>query len=298
MLFDTIISNPPFQDRDSRGKTPHKLWIDFTKKELDEWLVEGGVLYQVSPASFMSPSNKILNYMKTYDTEYINFNISQFFPNVGSSFAAYIIVNKKTNNTTVVVDEKNESFTLRLDSKVFYLPVDLGKASLSIHKKVIFDTVSKMNVQHDYVTCHNSRLKELPSTLSKTETTIHALPVFHTNKQQWWSSVKNPYTDSKKVLWTRSGYTKPFYDAGTLGGTDMVYYVTVDTDGEGETLAHNMNTKLMRYIYKTARWSGFGNEKVFDNFPALPLDKKLSNEEMYKLFKLTKEEAQYVNDNV
>lgn len=298
MQFDTIISNPPFQDRNARGKTPHKLWIDFTKKELDNWLVENGSLYQISPASFMSPSNKILTYMKTYDTEYINFNISHFFPNVGSSFAGYIITNSKTINTTVIINEENQTFDLVLDDKVFYLPVDLCKASLGIHKKVIFDTISKMNVQHDYVTCHNSRLKEVPSTLSKIETAVHSLPIFHTNKQQWWSSVKNPYTDNKKVLWTRSGYTKPFYDAGTLGGTDMVYYVTVDTDSQGETLAHNMNTKLMHYIYKTARWSGFGNEKVFESFPSLPLDKKLSDEEMYKLFKLTREEIKYVNDNI
>lgn len=298
MKFDTIVSNPPFQDRDSRGRTPHKLWIDFTKKELDSWLVDGGMLYQISPSSFMSPSNKILTYMKEYDTKYINFSISPFFPNVGSSFASYIICRNKINNATKIVNEQGEEFSLKLNDKLFYLPVDLGKHALSIHKKVIFDTVKKLDVRHDYVTCHNVRLKETNPTLSKTKTSKHVLPVFHTNRQQWWSSVKNPYTDNKKVMWTRSGYTKPFYDDGVLGGTDMVYYVVVSNKKQGEALAHNMNSKLMQYIYKTARWSGFGNERVFENFPELPLDRKLSDDEICKFFKLTKEEVDYVNNSI
>ena len=37
-------------------------------------------------------------------------------------------------------------------------------------------------------------------------------------------------------MWTRSGYTKIFYDKGTMGITDMGYYVLVDSDSEGEIL--------------------------------------------------------------
>ena len=50
----------------------------------------------------------------------------------------------------------------------------------------------------------------------------------------------------------------------------------------------------MQYILKTAKWSGFGNEKVFTSLPNLPRDMKLSDEDIFNLFNLTEEEIQYV----
>ena len=50
----------------------------------------------------------------------------------------------------------------------------------------------------------------------------------------------------------------------------------------------------MQYILKTAKWSGFGNEKVFTSLPNLPRDKKLSDEDIFNLFDLTEEEISYV----
>ena len=55
--------------------------------------------------------------------------------------------------------------------------------------------------------------------------------------------------------------------------------------------------KLFKYIFKTAKWSGFGNEKVFVALPTIPLDKKLSDEEMYDYFGLKTEERDYVRTN-
>jgi hypothetical protein len=95
-------------------------------------------------------------------------------------------------------------------------------------------------------------------------------------------------------MWTRSGYTKPFFDPGVLGGTDMVYFVRVESEEEGRALAANLNTALLQYIFKTAKWSGFGNERVFAGLPELPRDRALSDDEMFAYFDVTSEEAQYV----
>jgi hypothetical protein len=64
----------------------------------------------------------------------------------------------------------------------------------------------------------------------------------------------------------------------------------------GENLVNNLNTKLLRYILRTAKWSGFGNEKVFRSLPNLPIDRTLSDLEMYVLFGLTEEERDYVEN--
>jgi hypothetical protein len=297
MKFDLILTNPPFQDAERRNTTPHKLWIDFTRAVFDRFLDDGGALCQVSPASFGSPSNRVLDLMKEHRTYYVRFDTGEHFPSVGSTFADYLIFKVPNAGQPTRFIENGETFDIQLDSELFYLPNDLGPEALSIHRKVIFHPKEKLRVERDYVTCHNILLRR-SNTLSKARTSEHIYPVFHTNRQVWFSSVRQGWASEKKVMWTRSGYTKPFFDDGTLGGTDMVYYVVVPDDEAGRSLEHNMNAALLRYIYRTARWSGFGNEKVFAALPLLPMDRCLSDEDMFALFHLTNEEIAHVRQAV
>lgn len=291
--FDVIVTNPPFQDTIKRGKTPHKLWIDFTKAVFDRLLVEGGLLCQVSPSSFQSPSNAVLELMKRNRTACIRFGTGRHFPEVGSTFSDYLIYKVPPDGSETEVIDGARRFEVRLDAELFYLPNVTGREALSVHRKVIFRHWPKLRVERDYVSCHNVLLTKADS-LSKIRTERHVHPVLHTNRQVWWSSVRQPFADLPKVMWSRSGYTKPFYDGGELGGTDMVYFVKVEGEQQGRALSHNMNLSLMRYIYSTARWSGFGNEKVFAALPALPTDRLLSDAEMYDYFRLSREEVLHV----
>lgn len=293
MQFDVILTNPPFQDTLGRGKTPHKLWIDFTKAVFTRLLRPGGMLCQVSPSSFRSPSNDVLQIMKDNDTIYINLDTAEHFQGVGSTFADYAVIRGESASSATSIIHNGRTQETLVDESVFYLPNDFDALSLSIHRRVIFESKKKLGVKWDYVTCHNINIHR-SDTLSREQTEIHCYPVFHTNRQVWWSSIRQPWADRKKVMWTRSGYTKPFFDDGEMGGTDMVYYVEVDSSAEGLHLAANLSKKLMQYIYATARWSGFGNEKVFAALPDLPRDRELSDEELFDLFGLTEEEVSYV----
>ncbi len=293
MKFDLVLTNPPFQDRRRRGKTPHKLWIDFTLSVFEHLLADDGMLCQVSPSSFRSPSSKVLAAMKENSTEWIDFDTDRYFPKIGSTFANYAVRKEPRNGARTEVFEADGAFQVALDDQLFYLPNDLCAESLSIHRKVIFESAPRLAVEHDYVTCHNILLRTGLS-LSREKTETHVCPVFHTNRQTWWSSIRQDFANKKKVMWTRSGYTKPFYDAGKLGGTDMAYFVRVSSARAGKALAHNMNLKLIQYIFETAKWSGFGNERVFEALPSLPVDRCLSDGELYDHFGLTREEAEYV----
>ena len=77
----------------------------------------------------------------------------------------------------------------------------------------------------------------------------------------------------------------------------MGYYILVKSTCEGENLDHNLNSKLFKYILKTAKWSGFGNEKVFASLPKLP-NKKMTDHEMYTYFNLTEQEYEYIKSKV
>jgi len=188
----------------------------------------------------------------------------------------------------------NEQFKLKLDETTFYLPTDLCRLSLSIHKKVMFDPVDKLPVEWDYVAAHNILRNGDNPSLSEVRGEAHTFPVFHTNRSTWWSSKKQEWAEAQKVMWTRSGYTRPFFDPGTLGGTDMVYFVRVENTAMGKALATNLNTALFQYVFNSAKWSGFGNERVFRALPDISHLKSMNDSEIMALFGLTHEEQEYV----
>jgi len=292
IAFDASVSNPPFEDITNRKKTPHKLWIDFTH-QIFKLLTPTGEMGQISPNSFLSPSSKVLPYFLSNDTKYLGLDTEKFF-NVNSTFADYVIKKGKTGVKTSIIERDSSSSTMLLDKTIAYLPSDFCAIATSIHKKVMFNSkIPKLDVKYDYVTCHNILLKNVNSTISRIVTPTHQYPIFHTNPQIWYSSIRQPFSGNKKVMWTRSGYTKPFYDDGVYGTTDMGYYVNVTDDQSGLALAHNLNSLLIKYILETAKWSGFGNEMVFKNLPELPLH-KMTDDEIFKHFSLTEEEITYV----
>ena len=210
------------------------------------------------------------------------------------------VLNSLVDSLKNVLVENNNKFSNELNA----MNVKLNDALKNIKESEseIIELENEINkidvlshVKYDYVTCHNVLIHR-NDTISKIKTEDHIYPIFHTNAQVWYSKIRQDWGNRKKVMWSRSGYTKPFYDNGVYGGTDMIYYVLVDDDISGKNLENNLNTKLMKYLFKTAKWSGFGNEKVFCALPNLPTDYAMSDLQMYELFNLTKEEQSYVEN--
>jgi hypothetical protein len=298
MKFDLVITNPPFQDSERRGKTPHKLWIDFTIRCFDKWLKPGGYLAQVSPSSFRSPNSRVLDLMKRLQTTFISFDSGAHFPDVGSSFAHYVMRNspREIGETTEVISQ-GRHFRFAFKEDLAYLPNQLMIEDLQIHSKVMFQSRTCLKVEWDYVTCHNIRIHNSDS-LSRERTRKHKYPVLHTNRQIWWSSIQQPFATKKKVMWSRSGYTLPFFDKGELGGTDMAYFIVVRTVSQGRRLEKILNSALYKYIFNTAKWSGFGNERVFSMLPELPESVEVTDEGIFDHFSLNDEERNRVRSIV
>jgi len=301
LRFDVILTNPPFQDSVNRNSTPHKLWIDFTKAVFSRLLADGGTLCQVSPASFGSPSNVVLDLMREYQTTVLRFDTEGHFRQagsaVGSTFSDYSIRKAPTGDVITRVVTANGEFDLKLDLSVWYLPNDLCETAMSIHRKVIFESKDKLPVEWDYVTCHNIKRhahRTKVVTLTEEPHKDFPYPAYHTNNKVWWTSVRPDWATQPKVVWSRSGYMQPVADEGQYCVTDMAYYILTETYEEAQNLAANMGVEVLQYVYATAKWSGFGNERVFAALPELPLDRILTNDEAYEMFELTDEEVKHV----
>lgn len=292
MQFDLVLSNPPFQDSIKRGKTPHKLWIDFTLATFAKWLKPGGILGQVSPASLLSPSSKVLPVIRERSVKYLNFDTAVAFPGVGSTFAHYVILNSPSDLAATRIVNSGVEGTAAISRRTKYLPNDINALSISIHEKVMNGDGERLDVEHDYVSCHNILRKTIGS-LSETETATHVHPVLHTNRKIWWSQVRQDWAAEPKVMWSRSGYTKPQFDPGVLGGTDMVYFIRTPDASQGQILTKNLNHPFMQYIFNTAKWSGFGNELVFSMLPQVLASRSFDDDDFAAAFGLSPEELDY-----
>jgi|14BtaG_2_1085337.scaffolds.fasta_scaffold07120_2 hypothetical protein len=333
MKFKHIFGNPPFQDNKNRNKTQHKLWIEFTQKAVNEWMQADGTLTWITPMSWGSPSSKILTLLKDNTVKELHIDTKKYFPKVGSTFCHYHVTKGKSNQSTKIIDGNN-LFNIVIDDTVLYLPNDVSTLSLSIHKKVMFSGNNRYKLNYDYVTCHNvirhaytinkkkivkkanklkdcedsavekillslqkllENRKKIDINVSEEKTSEHIYPILHTNNKTWFSSKKQDFFDKKKVMWSRSGYTKPFYNSGGLGCTDMGYYILVDSDSAGKDLERFMNSKLMKYIFKTAKWSGFGNELVFSSIPKIDILKNKTDSDYFACFGISPKEIDYIN---
>ena len=287
MKFSAIATNPPYQSTNVIGtKQPksHNLWSKFVTKAIDELVEDDGYVAMVTPDSWMSANSQILEKFKENNLLWCNTNVSEYFSE-GSSFTAWV-VQKQHSGQRGVIDGIKVDF-----SKINYLPRDFHN-TYPVHDKVINSKFPKLEILVD-TTCHSDRKHEK---LSDTTNNVYKFLTFHTNAQTKYSRLKSKHFDNSKIIWTLSGYFKPFYDPGQLGTTEICQYVLVKNEDEATCILSFLNSRLYQFIIKTGKWSGFLNGKVICNLPRLP-NKIYTDIELYDLFGLTPEERSYVDAN-
>lgn len=283
--FDIIVGNPPYTRPIVPGiKQPkgNNLWTLFVKKAYD-MSNDDAYMSFITPDSWMSANSKILDMFKENHLIWCDTTVGKYFRQ-GSSFTAWVM--KKSKGTDSEIDGKK--FDL---SKVSYMPKNFHM-SYPIHQKVIYNVKSKIDSLND-ATCHSDHKK---GNLSKTPDGTYKFKTFHTNAQTPYSKVKGKHHDNHKIIWTLSGYYIPFYDPGTSSVTEICHYILVNDSDEADTVMRYMDSNLYKFIVTTGKWSGFSNSKVINGLPKLDHKKKWTNDSIYKHFKLTPEEIDYVEE--
>lgn len=285
--FDVVLGNPPYQGTNQKeGKSQpksHNLWSKFVAKGTD-LLEEDGFMAFVTPDSWMSYDSKVMKVFKEHSLSWVSTDVAKYF-DVGSSFTAWILQNNKSSNTALI-DGINVDI-----SNLMYLPRNFEQ-TYPIHNKVINSNHEKLEARTS-TTCHSDYKQ---GNLSDQKTKTHKYDTFHTNAQSKFSNKMMEDFDKPKVVWTTSGYFKPFFHKGGLNTTEVCQYVVVKTQKEAKHLMSLLDSKLYKFIINTGKWSGFLNGKVIKLLPRLE-DKIWSDADLYKHFGLTSAEIEYIEAN-
>ena len=180
-----------------------------------------------------------------------------------------------------------ENDDIYINDDIKFLPILLSKDSLSIIDKFYNNKLEKIDFKTSSE-LHKTGKKHLIGNCNKK----FIYPIRHTtSNKNLCSSVKHKLADNKKILLNMSGNLKPLYNNGSMGFTQaQMYYLT-----NNKKYVDVLNSKLFRFIFAICKWSGFNTLSIFVNIPYI--DNFTSDEDIYRLFKLTKNEIKLIEDN-
>lgn len=319
--FDAVIGNPPYQAVSKNGVSKgggNNLYTKFIYYA-DKNLNLNGYLLYINPPTYFSPGrsnnkndmNLRKDVLDKYYYHYINLEECAKHFNVGSKFIYYLIQknSNKNDNIKIVCKYKNKVYKTNLNQDLLkrkYLPYLLTNECLKILDKV-------KNNYNDKIHIFNSTVfdKRRPYVLNKLKKEsdeeykkralaggyIH--PIQATSVQLVYSSKRCKNQKDVKVLMSRSGYLKPFYDNGIRGVGGDCFACLVEDKNEGNKIIELLNCKLYKFYIGTNKWSGFHNKVVLQDLPNIINEiESINDENIYKMFNLTEEEIKMIEGSI
>jgi hypothetical protein len=303
--FDIIIGNPPYQQTDDKGVSKgggNNLYTKFIYQAYDLLKNEGYLVFINPPTFFGAGRSNNKDDMNIRKDVFNNCNIlhinleecSKYFPNVGSLFIYYIMQkNNVANEKLEVLCRYNKTnYKSIIDQKILndmnYIPYLLNNTSINICKK-IKDTENKLKI-FNQMTFDKRR-----PYMSVNKTDEFKYPIQATGVQVVYSSKQCKYQYDKKILMSRSGYLRPFYDDGITGvGSDCFCYVVKDKK-EADYVINLIKSKLYTFYININKWSGFHHLTVLQDLPYIEI-KDITDEKIYKYFNLTEDEINLIEN--
>ncbi len=319
--FDAVIGNPPYQAVSENGVSKgggNNLYTKFIYYA-DKNLNKNGYLLYINPPTYFGPgrsNNKDnMNLRKDVLDKYyyhcINLEECAKHFNVGSKFIYYLIQknSNKNNNIEIVCKYNNKVYKNNLNQDLLirdYLPYLLTDECLKILDKVKNNYNNKLAIFHS--PDNRSDKKHVLNKLKKEKNEDYKkralengyiYPMQATSVQVVYSSKKCKNQNDKKVLMSRSGYLKPFYDNGIIGVGGDCFACLVKDENEGNKIIKLLNSKLYKFYIETNKWSGFHNKEVLQDLPNIINEiENINDDNIYKYFKITEEEIKIIEESI
>jgi hypothetical protein len=287
MEFDVIVGNPPFKNGNEVGGKS-SLWRKIVAKS---WsiLKDDGYIAMISP-QLPNTANDLGDIFTKHQTLTVWTKIEHHFPNIGSSFRAWIVNKSLKKYKTKFI---NEGIDLDLTNK--QLPDDLK--SISIIDKFLANDTFKCVSSAEYYHTSVADGKNDDHMFSK-PSKKHPYKLRRTSGDNYYifGAVEPSDYYTPKVTMTFSGNPHyQYHDKNNPIGTIKYQsgHIVVKNKKEGENLIALYQTKLYRFVQGQISKGGMKGS-VYYSLPKLDLSRKWTDTEIYKQFKLTKAEIECV----
>jgi hypothetical protein len=319
--FDGVVANPPYEAVSENGTSKgggNNLYTKFIYYA-DKHLNQNGYLLFINPPTYFGPgrsNNKNdmslrKDVMDKYYYHYINLEECAKYFNVGSKFIYYLIQKKAGMNDKlqIVCKYNKKVYNTVLDQALLirdYIPYLITNDCLKILDTLKNHSAAKLDIFHspdnrsDKKHVLNKAKKESDEAYKKRALDSgHIYPMQATSVQIVYSSKPCKNQKDKKVLMSRSGYLKPFYDSGVIGVGGDCFACLVRDEKEGQAIIQLLNCKLYKFYIETNKWSGFHNKEVLQDLPNIIHDlETITDESVYTYFGLTKEQISLIEKHV
>jgi len=295
--FDIIVGNPPYQqhyDNTNERVGGSSLWSKFLNKSMN-LLIKNGFILFITPCSWMSggtnkQSGNILGGIMQVNTlYYLNIQECSKYFNVGSTFSYYLIKKSFEDKSFKCICKYNgKIYDSQIENKDFrkmqIIPLLFNDDMVSIIKKVENYKCEKMNFKRYYDL--DKRKSYLYDDNGKYCVKHKVVEVYKTN-------FKQECMGKHKVIISMPGYIKAEYDKN-CGCSDATLFMYCENKDEAIQIINLLNNKLYKLIINVYREiTGLNNHKNINKFPFIK-----NQEDIYRLFKLTKDEIKLIEDNI
>jgi hypothetical protein len=294
--FDIIIGNPPYQehyDNTNERVGGSSLWSKFLNKSIN-LLIKNGYILFITPCSWMSggsnkQSGNILGGIMQVNTlYYLNIQECSKYFNVGSTFSYYLIKKSfEDKSFKCICKYKGKIYDSQIENKDFrkmqIIPLLFNDDMVSIIKKVENYKCEKMDFKRYYDL--DKRKLDLYDENGKYCVKHKVVEIYKTN-------FKQECMGKHKVIISMPGYIKAEYDK-KCGCSDATLFMYCQNKDEAMQIINLLNNKLYKLIINIYREiTGLNNHKNINKFPFIK-----NQEDIYCLFKLTKDEIKLIEDN-
>jgi len=298
--YDLIVANPPYAkllDNGKRASKNHNLIKDFIDKAL-KLLKPNGYLLFITPDNWMSYADRNILIEVITQLQIIHLDIhsaKKYFKKIGSSFTWYVIQNTpfyKDINISGIWKKKEYTDSI-ISKKRKYIPLLYNKIINSILEKTIDnENLEKFNIKTSS-DLHRYTKKEF---ISNDKTDSHIYKLIHTPTQTVYSLKPHKFQDGYKVFISTTDKYNVFID--NCGMTQSIVFILCDSEDEAKKYKQILEHPLYLFINNICRWGNFNNIRILQHFPKPAIDYDGNIKKLYKYFKLTNEEINFINDNL
>jgi len=279
--FDIIVGNPPYNN--GTQSVSEVLWIKFIKKSIKN----SELVLLVTPKTWCNLNensfDKELYHIFKYFLKYANISnciAKEHFKGVGSTFSYYVLDTKKKNH---IFELKTDNGVFVLDyNKIMFVPQIFNELTSSILKKTLFSDNKKISGIFKEITGYRKGGKYIKEDgnfkVSNTSSQYSKNNWLFTDNQQ-------DIMTKPKVIFSDSGYNKPYYDNGeiNLGHHSRAFFVK--NEEESKKLINFLNSDLVKFL--SMLMVSTGSCVGFERFVNL-----IPND--YEGIKLTEEEIKFI----